>query len=76
MALAPIPPLNLTGGAGGAAGPATATQGGIGSITPAFDSSRWTVSTGSSKASATEGIPWYVLAGIAAVGAFVLWKKR
>ena len=76
----------LTGGAGGAAGPATGTQ--IATITPAFDASNWTVSTGSSKASAsnasgtagaglaavTKNIPWTYVA-IAAVVGVVLWKR-
>ena len=76
-----LPPLQLTGGAGGSAGPATST--GIDTITPAFDASNWTVSTGSSKASATNAsgsagslgnIPWLYIAGALAVGV-LLWKK-
>ena len=43
----------VTGGAGGNAGPSSANMDGIISITPAFDASNWTVSTGSSKASAS-----------------------
>ena len=71
----------MTGGAGGSAGPATGTA--VDTITPAFDASNWTVSTGSSKAAATNAsgsagslanIPWMYI-GIAAVVGLVLWKK-
>lgn len=76
-----VPLPSLTGGAGGSAGPATST--GIDTITPAFDASNWTVSTGSSKAGATNAsggagslanIPWLYVAGALLVGV-LLWKK-
>jgi hypothetical protein len=74
MAGVPLP--SLTGGAGGSAGPSTATQGGIGSITPAFDSSNWTVATGKAKATGGTALPTWALIAGAAVGAYLLWKKR
>lgn len=69
----PIP--SMTGGAGGASGPATATNsgGGYGGI---FDASGWTVSTGSSKASSTPfTLSMPLLIGAALLGLY-LWKKR
>lgn len=78
----PIP--SMTGGAGGASGPATggnvstSTNSGV-----SFDNSGWTVSTGSSKADAVSSksdlglgaLPWYVYVGVLAVVGLYLWKK-
>lgn len=73
-------PLSVGGG-----GPSGAASSGN-YITPAFDSSRWTVSTGGGSASSSEavgtlasasaggGLPWVMLA-IAALVGVVLWKK-
>lgn len=76
MAL-PIP--SITGGAGGAAGPARADSS-ANTAQSIFDSSGWTVSTGSSKAAAglgasAGGIPLMWIAAALVVG-YVLWKKR
>lgn len=73
--------MQLQGGAGGSAGPATGTA--VDTITPAFDASNWTVATGSAKAGATNAsgqagslanVPWLYV-GAALVVGLVLWKR-
>lgn len=72
--------LSLTGGAGGNAGPSS-NGSSVAGITPAFDASNWTVSTGSSKATASnasggglKALPWTTI-GIFALAGFVVWKR-
>lgn len=67
---------SLTGGgglsaSGGASGPSESTLTGGDS---SFDSSNWTVSTGSSKASSGLELTPLLLAGAAVVGILVLWR--
>lgn len=72
-ALSSLGTLAPTGGAGGAAGPSKVD--GVTSITPAFDTSNWTVATGSAKANGGAiALPWMLIVGAALVG-LVLWKK-
>jgi hypothetical protein len=70
--MGPTPIPNITGGAGGAAGPSTADlHGGNAS----FDSSNWTVATsGSRAAGGLDGTTLAIAAGVALL-AMVLWKK-
>ena len=74
LALPALKTLGLTGGAGGAAGPATSGQG-FGNITPAFDSSGWTVATSGSKATGAGSPIPYTMLILGALAALVLWKK-
>lgn len=69
-----LPPLALTGGAGGSAGPATAEQY-LGGMAPVFDASGWTVATSGSKATGAGKIPWLLIAGVALLGV-LLWRNR
>lgn len=71
MAAVPLPPLNLTGGAGGSAGQSGA-QGGY--LSNPFATGEMAVSYGSSKASTAAGMSPWVLGGIALAG-LLLWKK-
>lgn len=71
--MGPTPSIpNITGGAGGAAGPSTADlHGGNAS----FDSSNWTVATGASRATGgLDSQTLLIVAGLALVG-LVLWKR-
>lgn len=65
----PIP--NINGGAGGAAGPSAADLRGGGS---SFDSSNWTVATGSARASGLDTQTLLIFAGLALAG-LIAWKK-
>lgn len=63
--------LKLQGGAGGAAGPSTASlKGGASS----FDSSNWTVATGSSTATGGLQLTPLMIGVAAVVGVLVLWR--
>lgn len=71
-----VPPIAV-----GGAGPSRADAANYANITPAFDSSRWTVATGGSQAGASEGVgnsamgmpmAWILIAGLVGL---VLWKK-
>lgn len=69
--MGPTPLPNITGGAGGAAGPSAADlHGGNAS----FDSSNWTVATSGSRAAAFDTQTLLILSGLA-LAALVLWKK-
>lgn len=74
LSLPSLKDLKLTGGAGGNAGPATAS-GGVGSITPAFDNSNWQVATSGSKTTGGGSIPWLYL-GLGAAALVLVWKRR
>lgn len=67
--MGPIP--NIQGGAGGAAGPSGS---GLTGGNSSFDSSNWTVSTGSSSASAFDMKTLLIAAGLALLGVFA-WTK-
>jgi hypothetical protein len=68
MAPAPLPPLALTGGD---AGPSSARSDFMGGASP-FDSSNWTVSTGSSSA----GISPLVLVGAGVLVLLIVWLTK
>lgn len=72
-----LPPLSLTGGAGGNAGPSTATGLG-GTVGSLFDASGWTVSTGSARSTgAGNNYALYALiAGGVLIAGLLLWKKH
>ncbi|MDZ7939270.1 MAG: hypothetical protein U5M53_13750 [Rhodoferax sp.] len=79
MAAPPIP--SMTGGAGGSAGPSSATAGAYGS---GLNSSGWNVNFSGLQAAASSsdpgtsigGIPqWILLAGVAVAGV-VLWRFK
>jgi hypothetical protein len=85
MAAPPIPPMELTGGAGGSAGPSSAQAGAYGS---GLNSSGWQVNfSGMQTAglasgegpggvpglSSVGGVPWWVLAIVAGV---VVWRLK
>lgn len=66
-----LPPLNLSGGAGGAAGPSRAD----GMLSNPFAGGAMNVNFAPAGiASSVGGIPWYFLAG-AAVAGYLLWKR-
>jgi hypothetical protein len=67
----PIQVPNITGGAGGAAGPSASDLLGGAS---AFDSSGWTVATSGSRAGGLDTQTLLIVGAIALVG-LVLWKK-
>lgn len=70
-----VPLPNLTGGAGGAAGPSRAALDMMGATSGMFDASGWNVATGGSKTSGGGAIPWIYIIGGGLV-ALYLWKKR
>lgn len=69
MALPPLPPLRLTGGAGGNAGPSEAG----GYLSNPFDTGDMAISYGGN-ASTAGGLPLWALAGAALVGLW-LWTR-
>lgn len=74
MAVPAIPggagPLNLSGGAGGNAGPSTARSGDA-----MFDNGGWTVTFGdNSPATPATGLGGYMPFVLMAIGGLVLWK--
>jgi len=71
--MGPTPLPNVTGGAGGAAGPSDAASHLNGKA--AFDDSNWTVSTGQSSASGPLGTQTLLIAGGLALAALIVWKR-
>ena len=65
------PTPSMTGGAGGAAGPSTASS----SFGLGFNSSGWTVNTGSGSASGAVS-PWMIAAEAAVVVVWMITQRR
>ena len=70
MAMPPLPPLNLTGGAGGSAGPSGAEA----HLSNPFASGDFAVSYGGNASTSKAISPW-VLGGAALLIGVVLWKR-